>query len=77
MLLTEKQAQDKVCPMIAKENCRASGCMAWRWGYWQKNMYGPAPTDDVGYCGLAGQVYIAVGIRKNMQGWGRSSDVGE
>lgn len=37
MILTEEQAKDKLCYLSqgrenGRSHCRASGCMAWRWG---------------------------------------------
>lgn len=44
-VITVSAAHALLCPMMALSgNCRAAGCMAWRW-----------VEDDVkGYCGLAG-----------------------
>lgn len=70
MLLTEKQARGEnneggvMCPMSAgKEKpfaCRTSRCAAWRWAIWEDRWPVPPPDVPVGYCGMAGNVIIAV-----------------
>jgi hypothetical protein len=59
MILTEKEAKTKWCPMLrigpARENwtCLASDCAMWRWG---DRIFDHANRRWIGrgYCGLAG-----------------------
>jgi hypothetical protein len=61
MLLTEKEAREKICPHMVRTSyvkCVASGCMAWRFVRIEiplefQNVENPEPP--VGYCGLAGK----------------------
>jgi len=62
--VTEKQAEDMVCPHIRVPDrwnvgietqtvyvsnvCQGSKCMAWRWA-------GGLPSTEKGYCGLSGR----------------------
>ena len=61
MLITEKEANKRVCPLVSSSGqpyvCEASNCMAWRW---EIEMYaGPdsymSEPGPKGYCGLAGK----------------------
>ncbi|ABB39246.1 hypothetical protein Dde_2449 [Oleidesulfovibrio alaskensis G20] len=55
MLLPQKEAREKVCPLLRGPEgqvqcCMGDGCMMWR--YRQKDSRG---EDAQGYCGLAGK----------------------
>jgi len=52
MLLTEKEAREKWCP-VEEHKCLITDCMAWRWGWKPKDC---PPEKWRGYCGLAGKV---------------------
>ena len=56
--MTEKEATDKWCP-LAKKDCIASRCMAWRWIQDELVAFAAGSRTVVsegkhGYCGLAG-----------------------
>lgn len=71
MVVTEEEAGQLICPIadymrIQGHECRASGCMAWRWVEGSKVAFNPsrvhagglfdAPKEQWrGYCGLAGK----------------------
>lgn len=55
MVVTEEEAGKMICPVVDHmrlqgHECRASGCMAWRWAM----DYETGERKPVGYCGLAG-----------------------
>ena len=54
MIVTEKEAEKKVCPYLSVPNlepCVASRCMAWAWILWEPN----TDPDRRGYCSLMGR----------------------
>lgn len=65
MILSERDAKTKICPIIAASSvldetqCRASGCMMWRWVprkspeeiAERKTWQGDAVPEPKGYCG--------------------------
>jgi len=56
MLLTEKEAREKWCP-VEEHKCLITNCMAWRWFDYKTSS--KSRWDDGlsrGYCGLAGKV---------------------
>lgn len=57
MLLTEKEAINKWCPLPHKveDNCVVSQCMMWR-VHDSPYKQGEINNDRRGYCGLAGKV---------------------
>lgn len=64
MILTARQAEDKVCPMMSREGakikCESESCAMWRWVNMDL-LVSTDTTEDIkaGYCGAAGkpQVY--------------------
>lgn len=69
MVIQEKQAKLKICPMLAsdpmrKDNlhwrCMGKECMAWRW--LDKRLEHPS-ENDLGYCGIAGEPFPLVAIQ--------------
>lgn len=59
MILTEKEAGDKWCPMIRSSSdnrdlaypCIGSRCMAWRWAMGDE--FASMPASALGFCGLS------------------------
>lgn len=64
MTKTEKEARHQFCPMALAnsrdtiDNCRASDCMAWRWGMGQKQI---APPSECAACSGKGTMPNDVG----------------
>lgn len=60
MLVKEKTAKMVACPLLGTQSinigCKGSHCMAWRWATPRRDGQPPEnPSDDWGYCGLAGR----------------------
>lgn len=57
MLMTEKEAGKRICPIadnirIHGQTCIGSDCMAWRW-WW--NSDSKKSEERKGFCGMAGE----------------------